>query len=116
MMGTHVDDNRARLINMANGGDGRVSPWIEIVTIRRSNQEDTPRYILHVPGQPGGREMAIGPMSNIDAVHGLFLALKTGAKPRDPDMTDEQVMVMHAAIFAGMPPPEDHGRVIEMEY
>ena len=73
-------DNRARLLNMAAGGDGHTAPYIE--------QDAQGGYIVHLPTRQhaGGKT---SPAIDIhvtteEAARGLLHAIETGAQPRPP--------------------------------
>jgi len=84
---TTAEDNRARLLNIAAGGDGHTAPYIE--------QDAQGGYIVHLPAQrhAGGKT---SPAIDIhvtteEAARGLLHAIETGAQPRAPkdEDTDE---------------------------
>lgn len=108
------NDNRARLLNMAAGGNGQVTPWIERVTL-----DDTPTdgeqhgFVVHVPQRAtrGGTAPAIHVnVSSIDAARGLLHAIDTGAQPRDTDTTEEELRAQVDAI-----PYTDNGRHVQYD-
>lgn len=104
---TTTEKNRARLLNIIHGGDGRTDSWIERVTIRKHGQADSAGYVVHVM-TPHCGEMCVQ-VGSIEAAQGLWHATRTGGKPRERDYTEEEVAAMKAAY----PTPEDCGRIIE---
>lgn len=50
-MNTTTTDNRARLLNMAAGGNGQTKPYIERVTLDGAAPEQRTAYIYHSPAQ-----------------------------------------------------------------
>ena len=96
---------RATLIDLLRGGDGRTAPWLERITIRRPGASDTPGYIAHIPCS--GKECTIY-SADLEAMQGLLHALQTGAQPADHEMTAEEL----AAAAAALPQPEDRGRIV----
>ena len=77
---TTTEDNRARLLNMAAGGDGHIAPYIE--------QNGQGGYIVVVPptiGRDGRTAPAMRvPVQSEEAARGLLHAIETGANPRAP--------------------------------
>lgn len=57
---TRTEDNRARLLNMAAGGDGHTAPYIERVILDGAAPEQRTAYIYHSPAQalPNGSTAA----------------------------------------------------------
>lgn len=107
--GNTGNTNRRLLINLANGGDGHLDPWLERVTIRKPNQEDSVGFALHIPPtNKGGVEVVVA-LRTLEAAQGLQLALKTGAKPADHQLTADEVK----ANLAALPQPIDLGRIVE---
>lgn len=74
-------DNRARLLNIAAGGDGHTTPYAE--------QDAQGGYIVHLPARryaSGKTSPAIDiHLTTEEAARGLLLAIETGAKPRPPE-------------------------------
>ena len=110
MMDPNTDVKRARLIDLARGGDGHLEPWIERVTVQRPGLDDAPGYVLHLPDPYGGKEITIA--ADLELLRNLIIVLENGAQPRDPTVTAEQVLAERAARIAAMPTPEDHGRIV----
>lgn len=118
-MDTNTETKRARLLDLASGGDGHVGPWIEKMTIRRPDMDDTAGYCLHIPQHGGGNDTTIVAHDySLDMLQKLILIIERGATPSDPDMTDDEVEAERradAARIAAMPPPEDHGKIVTLD-
>lgn len=68
-----MESARQYLLNLASGGDGHASPWIE--------QPGPDLFIVHLPPRyPKEKEIQIQ-MSSGEAASGLIKALETGAQP-----------------------------------
>lgn len=82
-------ENRSRLLNIAAGGDGHITAWIERVTYDDAPADAQPYgYIVHLPQT--AEQCGISPAVNVHvtseaAARGLLHALRTGAKPRNPE-------------------------------
>ncbi len=100
-----IEEKRAKLIDIARGGDGMTAPWLERITIRKPGESDAPGYIIHIPC--AGNEFTIY-SADLEAMQGLLSALLTGAKPADHEPTAEEL----AAWIAALPQPEDRGRIV----
>ena len=83
-MNTKDTTNRARLLNMAAGGDGHTAPWIE----------PTPdgAAVLHIPANThanGKVTRGTQVRASMAACRGLLRALQTGAQPKAPADEDD---------------------------
>lgn len=105
-----TNPNRAVLLDLANGGDGHAGDWIEKVTLRKPGQEDTPVYILHLPGRNGSKGLDV--VTTLETCYNIMLICETGATPRNPDVPIEQYQAEQDARRAALPAPEDCGRII----
>lgn len=109
-----MDTPRQRLINMAQGGDGRVAPWIEKVTLRRPGQEDAAVYALRIPAfRNDGRDLVIASADGgLDLCLDVLHLLEHHGQPRNPETTPEEQAKALEEERARYPKPEDVGRVI----
>ena len=54
--GRGADENRARLLSIAAGGSGHVSPYLERVTLEGAPRQQATAYVYHNPARvEGGR-------------------------------------------------------------
>ena len=101
--------NRARLLNIAAGGNGHVTPWIERITYDGAPADaEQYGYVVHVPqhaGQGGMCKAIHVNVGDLEAARGLLHAIATGAQPRDTDTTAEEAQAACDAI-----PYTDSGR------
>lgn len=113
-MENNSSTNRAVLLDLVNGGNGRPGPWIEKATLRRPGQEDAAIYALHLQNpNPHGRDLVIvAHDGNLELCHDILLMLETGAQPRDPEVTAEEAARDLEARRAALPQPEDCGRIV----
>lgn len=104
-----TETNRAKLLHMAAGGDGHITAWIERVTYDGAPADAQQYgYIVHVPqtAEHGGISHGVNVhMQDAAAARGLFHALQTGAKPRNPEDKAEDVAALCSSI-----PITDNGR------
>lgn len=104
-----TETNRAKLLHMAAGGDGNTAPYIERVTYDDAPAGAEPYgYIVHLPqhvGQGGIAPAVHVHMHDATAARGLLHALRTGAKPRNPEDKAEDVAALCSSI-----PITDNGR------
>lgn len=110
-----MDKTRQQLINLVQGGDGRVAPWIEKVTLRRPGQEDAAAYVAHIPTRTrDGHDLVVIPWDgNLETCQEvLHLVSGDGAQPRSPQKTADEVAAEFEAWRATLPAPEDCGRVV----
>ena len=102
--------NRARLLNIAAGGNGHVTPWIERIAYDGAPADAQQYgYVVHLP-QHAARGGGVSPalhvhVGSIDAARGLLHAIATGAQPCSPDTTAEEAQAACDAI-----PYTDSGR------
>lgn len=108
----HTSTNRARLLDLATGGDGHAGPWIEKVTLRRPGQEDAAVYAAHLPGRDGKEVIVAASDGSLDLCQTILHITETGAKPADPDSTQEEREAARRAWEEALPAPEDCGRII----
>lgn len=103
--------NRAKLLNIAAGGDGQILRYIERVTYDDAPAGAEPYgYIVHLPqgAEQGAATPAIHVRTqSIEAARGLLHAITTGAKPRNPEDKAEDVAAISDSI-----PVIDNGRHI----
>lgn len=59
---TTAEENRARLLNMAQGGNGQTADYIERVTLDDAPEDKRTAYILHSPAKtyPDGKRSKAG--------------------------------------------------------
>lgn len=105
---------RAVLLDLAAGGTGHPGPWIEKVTLRRPGQDDTAVYCVRFPhSRTDGRDLVIAASDGgLDLCYTMLRITETGAKPADPDTTQEEREAALEAWKKDQPAPEDCGRII----
>lgn len=106
---TDAKANRAKLLNIAAGGDGLIQPYIERVTYDDAPAGAEPYgYIVHLPQhtEQGAAMPAVHVhVQSIEAARGLLHAVNTGAAPRNPEDKAEDVAALCSSI-----PITDNGR------
>lgn len=104
MMDTSTETKRARLLNLARGGNGHCDTWIERVTVRCPGEDDRPGFVVHLPSRYDLRELTIH-LDSLEDAQNLIIALKVNTQPPklDPIDIDEAVKLLV---------PEDHGRIV----
>ena len=103
----NTDTKRARLLDLAKGGNGHAAPWIERVTLRRPGEKDKDVYAAHLPraGKEGRDLVCCDCEGGLEICQSILLLWERPSNDEAPEELE--------ARRATLPQPEDCGRVID---